>query len=592
MGNATSTGTVVLRGDTSSLTTGVARSKDALQAMDQVLRKNGPALGDMSKAAKAASMGTDLLTAGVLGVVKGFGPWGMVIGVAADALIGYVAQTDAATKATREFWYEVRNAGKQMEDIARKADAREVHEQRFIERTMSMTRLEREEVRAMEDQIAAAKGYGEAIDDLVIKLDRLRAAELLAASRVRNENETDEQFEERRGKLVSDARRLEREAELAQIEADAAAGSRAATKIKVGGKKKAAKPEKDHSTDWEFMRELEAARELAEEKKRLREQDEIDFQTMNERFDLIMEQRESAEQQRHDAALTRMRERSSLAAIEDADLREIEEQKIEQRFAFESQLALADADAEFARQSAHEAQMARIEEEKRAREEQLAQIERITQAGIGHAQTAVAGIISIADARNNARRAAQAQGKSETEVARAVKQAELQAKAARMQSIRDMMAMEALRFGGLALGALASTWGIPNPSSILYFAAAAALGAGAVAAGARSNSLSDQAAGMDASGGGSPFGAASGIGGSGGGGRGTNRGGSLPPGSGNAIPGSPIGQTSSPQQNNGGGGIVLNLTVQGHLVNDKQHIDYIAKRLEERMHSRPRRTGT
>jgi hypothetical protein len=537
--NASSTGTLTLRSDTSALTSGVAASKNALAGMDAVARRAGPALGDMSKAAKGAKIGTDLLTGGILGVVKGLGPWGLAFGVAADVLISYTANSAEATKATHEFWRAIEGAGNAMEKIARAADAKIVHDERFEQAIRNVTAAHRDNITAVENEIAASKGYGEATDELTIKLLKLQAEALIAESKVQHMLETDDEFQKRRSKLLADARKLERDAELAQIEADAAASSRAATKIKVGGKKKAGKPEKDTSTDWEFHRELEAAREAAEEEKRMREQDELDFQTMNEKFDLIMEQRAEA--------------------------------------------------AEQAKEAAHERELARIEEEKRAREEQLAQIERITSAATGHAQMAVAGILSVADARNNARRAAQAQGKTEAQVAQAVKQAELQAKAARMQSLRDMMAAQAVQQFFLGVGALATTWGIPNPASILHFAAAAGLGAGAAIAGARANSLSDQASGAGGNGGGA-FGPASGRGGGGGGSRGGTGGQALPPGSGNAIPGSPTPQPTPQQQN--GGGIVLHLTVQGDLINDKQHIDKIARRIEERVHSKPRRTGT
>lgn len=581
MTNAQSTGTVTIKSDTTSLTAGVARSRDALVSMDAVLKKSGPSLGAMSKAAKVAGFATDGLTSGVIGVVKSFGPWGMVIGVAADALIGYVANADAAAKATREFWETVETAGSQLEKLWRDVDNRAANERSFEQRTRNMTATQREQIRATEDQIAAARGYGEAVEDLEIKLSKLRASAAISASLVRNENESDEDFEKRREKLIDDARRFERDAELAQIEADAAAGSRTATKIKIGGKGKAGKDKKPDNSffergakaQWEAL--MDARKEQRE---REAEIEETFWQTQDERFSLIMERREGQEQAAHDAAITRMQERAALGAIEDSHLRELEEQKIEQRFAFDSQLAEADAHAEQARQMRHESEMVRIEEEKRAREELIEQLQTIMQAGTAQAQMAVSGILSVADARNNARRAAQAQGKSEIEVARAVRQAEMQAKAARMQSIRDIMAAEAVKQFFLGVGALALTWGIPNPSSILHFAAAAGLGAGSAIAGARSNQLSDQASGAGGPGGGGAFGPAS-AGGSGSGGGFGGRSGSTsgppqPAGSGNAIPGSPV-----------------SIVIQGNVIGEKQHIDHLATKIEERIHRRPRRTG-
>lgn len=543
MSNATSTGTIRLQSDSSSLTAGVAKSNAALQQMDAVLRRSGPALGDMSKAAKGAALGTDLLTGGVLGAVKSMGPWGLVIGVAADALIGYIAQTEQATKITREFWQTMRDGIAFAQKTAKEVENHAVFTERDAAAIKRATGETESKIRAMEVEIARTKGLGEETYELEKAVSALRVESLLAKAETELYLETAAQAAVRRAELFAEARKIEREQELADAEHEGRVERAGIVKITVkkrtgGRRKEEEKPvDLDFAGRGEFDRELALAREAQAEKQALREQDERDWQTMDERFALIMEQRQEA--------------------------------------------------AEAAKEAAHQRELERIAAEQQAREEQLAQQQRILDAATGYTQQAVAGIVSIADARNAARRSAQAQGKSEAEVARAVRIAEMQARAARMQSIRDVAAMEAIRQLGMGIGALGITWGIPNPSSIAHFAAAGVLGGLAGAAHARSNTLSDQAAGMERGGGGlggSGFGAPSSSGGGGGGGSGRQ---SIP-GAGSQVPGSPVPQPQQQQQAPPARTVIY---IQGNVIGDRQHIDDLARRIEERQHSRPRRAG-
>lgn len=544
MSTTSAEGRIRLSLDGSSLTAGVAKSKDALQKMDEVLRRTGPALGDMSKASKAAGLGVDLLSGGILGAVKTMGPWGLAIGVGADALIGLVASSEAAEKASRAFAKAQEDERKAVLEAA-DAIARKAFWEKELERDLRRaSAVTTPRIREIEEEIAATRGWGESTAELTRELSKLTAAELRQQKMHRAGLETLAEAEARGKDLERQAQEIERKQRLADIEEEAAREKRTAEKITVGGKSGggAAKPKEkaDNSfadkaavSEWEKLMD---ARD--EQRKAKREQDELDFQTRDEKFDIIMRER-------------------------------------------------ADA-LEEAKDKAHEAEMARIKEEKDAREEQLAMQQRIVDAAAGYAGQAVAGLLSISDARKQARAAALAQGKSEAEAARAAKVAELQARASAMTGIRNMAAVKSAEHLALGIGALATTWGIPNPSAALHFAASGLFGVLAGAAAARASSLGDRAAGMEGGGG---FGAGFGSPGAGGQGGAANSApsASTQPGAGNSVPGSPVPQPQAGGQSSGQGGTVVH--IHGNVIGNRQFVDDLARQLDEREHRRPRRAA-
>lgn len=196
---------------------------------------------------------------------------------------------------------------------------------------------------------------------------------------------------------------------------------------------------------------------------------------------------------------------------------------------------------EEARKTAHEAEMARLEEEKKSQEERLSILDNVTKQSASFAAMMVNSSIDIAKAKREATKAALLEGKTSAEAARAGKSAELEARAARMDSIRQYMVMKSFEHAAEAIGAFARYDFVAGG---LHLAAAAAFGAGAAIANARSNALSAQADNMQTGG----FGAGS-AGSGGGAANSSPRSGTAPIDS--HIPGSPSPQ--SPAANSGGG---------------------------------------
>lgn len=543
MSTTNAEGRIRLSLDANALTAGVTKSKDALAGMDAVARRVGPGLGDMSKAAKGAAIGTDLLTGGILGVVKGLGPYGLALGVAADVLISYEANATAAAKAAREL-LEVM----QLKTKAFQEDAREVaNHTTFVERDSAAMRRATGEtddkVRAMELEIARTKGLGQETHELEKQANQLRVTSLLAAADLDLYLETASEAALRRAELYGKAADILREQELKDAEHEGKMEKESVTQIVVkrrtGGGAKAREKADNSFADKAAVSEWEKLMDARDEQRKAkREQDERDFQTMDERFDLIRQQK--------------------------AD------------------------ELEAAKDAAHDAEMQRIEEEKRAREEQLAMQQRIVDASASYAGQAVAGLLSISDARKQARAAALAQGKSEAEASRAAKVAELQARASAMTGIRNMAAVKAAEHMALGIGALATTWGIPNPSATLHFVSAGLFGALAGAAAARAGTLGDRAAGMEGGGfGGTGFGSP-GAGGQGGAANSAPST-STQPGAGNSVPGSPVPQPQAGGQSGSQGGTVVH--IHGNVIGNRQFVDDLARQLDEREHRRPRRAA-
>lgn len=211
------------------------------------------------------------------------------------------------------------------------------------------------------------------------------------------------------------------------------------------------------------------------------------------------------------------------------------------------------------RQVAHEAQLQRIAAERQAEEERMATIAKAVDLGRSAATQTVMGVLSITDARRAATLAAKQQGKSDQEAAKAGKVAALEAAAGQLQSLRNLAITKAISETAEGLGALAMTWGVPNPAAILHFAAAGTWAAVGIGAGLGARGLQGRASAMQASGGGRGM-ESTGTGGGFGGASANGPG--LPRGSDSQIPGSPgpsaprVGGGSS---NSGGGAVILDL---------------------------------
>jgi hypothetical protein len=213
------------------------------------------------------------------------------------------------------------------------------------------------------------------------------------------------------------------------------------------------------------------------------------------------------------ARLQAARERSIAQREEPFDA--LQDQFGEARVSFET---LQIQRLEAAKQAAHDANMARIEEEKKAEEERIATIERNVSFGEMAANVAVSGLLDITDARRDAVRMAKLEGKTSREAAQAGKIAAAMALEAQLKSLRNMAAMHAIEYTAKGIASQASTYGIPNPQSIGYFTAAGIFagiavgsGLGAMAAGNRADSL--QAGAMNSDNGFGGGGAANGRGG-------------------------------------------------------------------------------
>jgi hypothetical protein len=232
----------------------------------------------------------------------------------------------------------------------------------------------------------------------------------------------------------------------------------------------------------------------------------------------------------------------------------------------------------------HDAEIARIDEEKKEQQQRQAILEDVAKQAARHGAAFVNSSIDIAKAKREATKAALLEGKTSVEAARIGKIAELEARAARMDSIRQYMVMKAFEHAAEAIGAFARYDFVGGG---LHLAAAAAFGIGAAVAASRSNSLGAQADSLQARGGGGGSGA-----GAGGGSGGTSpRSGPAPIDS--SIPGSPGPQapSSSGGGSSGGGSPVVITGNTYHLYGtsgQKEYVRQLDQDLSELSHSRRR----
>jgi hypothetical protein len=249
------------------------------------------------------------------------------------------------------------------------------------------------------------------------------------------------------------------------------------------------------------------------------------------------------------------------------------------------------------KQEVHEAELARIDTERAAREQEQARLKQYIGAGAQAAQQMVGGLVSITDARFQARQAALAQGKTEAQAARAAKIATLEATAGQLQALRNLAISKAIEQTALGLGALGTTWGIPNPAAMLHFASAATWAVVGVGAGIGARGVSSAASGMrgdDARA--EAASSASGKGGGGVSGGSANSGGrGDTPGSDSPIPGSPGPRAPSVSGGTGFGAPQRTLVIQGDVhtygTPKREWIRQLDEELSLQGHDRQRRSA-
>lgn len=247
------------------------------------------------------------------------------------------------------------------------------------------------------------------------------------------------------------------------------------------------------------------------------------------------------------------------------------------------------------KQEVHEAELSRIEVERAAREQEQARMKQYIAAGAQAATQVVGGLVGITDARFQARQAALAQGKTEAQAARAAKIATLEATAGQLGALRNLAISKAIEQTALGLGALGTTWGIPNPSAMLHFASAATWAVVGVGAGLGARGVSSAASGMRAD-------DARSEAGKGGAGKGGVSGGSAnsggrgdTPGSDSPIPGSPGPRAPSVSGGTGFGAPQRTLVIQGDVhtygTPKREWIRQLDEELSLQSHDRQRRSA-
>jgi hypothetical protein len=568
-GSATSTGEVVLTGnadrlDSALLTTekrvGLVTQKISALAAEQGKTESAYARFDAAVAKANSGMtkavaGTGALTntyqrlgfaahqlvAGTAsfnqalqGVLGTLGPYGVAAGAAAGVIWHLVESHKAAAEAAKKHAEETRKAAE-----AERAAATSAYVTKLNARLQDDARIEAENRdfaakrdfddrrRELEVDIAAAEAFHQRADDIRSDLRDLQADEI----------ERTEGFAARQEFLHQEE--LNRIAEDGRAEDDR--------------HQKKAKNQSDELTADElaFKRETERLRYreqlFADMSKRvagyIKRDREAQFDALDAEFERAMKQYQQISEFRPKAALAsqlsdiekqkatgQIDNTEAIEAERQARLAYLEDTRSATETTFEAEQRL-----EQARQINHDAEMARIDEEKRKRDEQIGTFTR-------YATSTVQSLVSIGDARHQAVRAAKLQGKTDAEAARAGKIAALEQAAGSLRALRDFAIVKAISETAAGLGALGITWGVPNPAALMHFASAAAWGvvAGGTALGARG--LEGRADALQGSGD-----QGRGIGGAGLGQGGAANGGgaSLPRGSDSPVPGSPAPRTQA-----------------------------------------------
>lgn len=492
-----------LEADGSQFDATLRKSTGEVMKHNAALGKSGKAIDVYDTATKRAATGTEKLTAskvkasqvamalgkaantakgGMLDVanaaasaVSAFGPWGVAVGLAAGALIGYASNARAAADETRKLEREL---GKQRS----RALDRELDEKKELMARRSANaeanKAERDRLKIMEtandlkeiENALAQHGRGK--DTLALQKEetRIRAENLRIQGDAVGAAQAERDFElhtleilgrkdkARKGKasgpmfkalsLENSAAGIMRDGSDTREFAGEMTLARAAS-ANSGGMQRAGSDTRDNAAAEATLRRIDLAR--AEEEQR------VNF------LGIAVTD--------HDAAMMRISEEQT------------------------ARLTLATTAGE-AEQIRHEATLQRIDAEKQAEAERMEIVSRSVAIGADAASQTVTALLSITDARRNAINAAKAQGKTDREAARAGKIAALEQTAGQLQALRNLAIQKSIEQLALGIGAQASTWGIPNPASIGHFVAAGVWAGVAGGAGGASRGVASAATGM------------------------------------------------------------------------------------------------
>ncbi len=591
--STTTTGEVVLKGNAVQLDATLQATSRALREVAAMLAKVAAAddgaksaserqraeriasIGTTIKAASASSdltktynrlgfaahqlvAGTASFSSALQGVLGTLGPVGLALGVVAGAVWHFVdaeiAAADATKKATEELKKQRAEAKRQsQEDYFNKTflpEQKKAAEERtaiaalretedFLEEEAANKRREIRFAKQGADRDAARKQLSEVMTARAVARAEVLKAEADIAASVEDMDASIRLKHEAERTLRADRLRMIDDEDVAEEEAHTRHKRRTAEKLT--DDERAFKRESERLT---YRAQLFADMQARVEGYRKRDReaaDAADFKALDQRFEAAVKRNAQQQSATRAAELERMKAQAASASIVDPKIAEIEQQRIDEQFRFAQQLETGFAQADQARQFRHLREMQRLDEERTAREKLLATVDKGTKMAAQAASQTLLAILSVTDARKQAERAARAQGKSDAEAAQAGKIAELNARASQLQGIRNMAGVKAIEQGAEGLAALAS---FNYPGAALHFAAAAAFGIVAGAAGARSNTLANQAAGMEGAGGGggSAFGPGRGGSGSGGAQGSSNR----PSANLGPVPGSPSQPRSGP----------------------------------------------
>lgn len=541
------------------------RYKAARESANATTAKAATASADLTKtynrlgfAAHQVVAGTASFNTALQGVLGTLGPIGVAIGAVVGVVWHFVdaeiAAADATKKATVELQKQRAEAAKQSQidffEKKFKPQQKQAAEERTGVAALRETEdfLEEEAARLRREVRFAAKGADaelakQQLSELVSARAKARAAVLEAEAEIaRATEDIDESI-----RLDNEAARTMRADRIRLIDEEDKAEEDKHQKQKRRNADELSDDEKSFKRRVEQLRYREqlfadmSARVAGYVKRDREAADAADFKLLDQRFEIAAKRSEQMQSATRAAELERMKAQAAAATIRDPALADIEQQRIAEQFRFAQELETGFAQADQARQIRHLREMQRLDEERNAREKLLATVDKGTKIAASAASQTLMAVLSVSDARKQAERAARAQGKSEAEAAQAGKIAELNARASQLQGIRNMAGVKAIEQTAMGIAALAS---FNYPGAALHFASAAVFGAVAGAAGARSNALSDRAAGMEGGGG---FGSGGSFG-SGGGGRGGFGGGAAnngPSANTGPVPGSPTPQPRS-----------------------------------------------
>lgn len=485
----------------------VEKNAGALNKVSGEIKKSIPSLLALSTTTSGASNAALGLAGNIAEGAKAFGPWGLALGTAAGLLVAFIDKTVQAADATEK----LRKAEQLAEDDRRRRFAADVEADREQQDIAQMRRVYEQRKRIYEEnQRTMREQYLREEEEK--KKRRASAKKSASAEDLANA----ELFREQ----LAAARDARTGAGIVRPDLAYAEGLASARNAAIGGQMQRAGSDTRNLAATEArtnatLRQLDAERALQQTRTSFLGQELTDF----------------------DAELARI-EREKQARIELLDVQQQAANTGAERIAIEQEMASV----------AHEATMQRYAAERDAEAQRISQIQAGVSIASSAAQQTVAGILSITDARRNAKNAALAQGKSEKEAARAGKIAALEQTASQLQAIRNMAIVKAIEQTAMGIGALAS---FNYPGAALHFAAAATWGVVAGGAGIGSRAVASRATSMRAADSGS---AANGPGGMGGGSRGSSGsgGGRGATGSDSPIPGSP--SPSAPAAGGGSGG--------------------------------------